>query len=201
MTQQKIINHDQTVQENWAKFKQNKDLPSDLREHLAKFTHRHTQTTISSAVSLSKHRMEPKKGGDFSEIILSYQRLKERKNQDEPSLDNTLEIAEEKPTNKQLVTLKEFQKNFPKKITTIESGSEITLTQEELTKIVQTRHKQSDNNKVGLVQKSSKDVSHLIYPGKITIPPDIYKKGCTYKLNDCYYNSDGYFLYRVPGMV
>lgn len=198
MTQQKIINHDRTVQENWAKFKQNKDLPSDLREHLAKFTHRHTQTTISSAVSLSKHRIEPKKGGDFSEIILSYQRLKEKKNQVEPSLDDTLEIAEEKP-NKQLVTLKEFQKNLPEKIT-VESGSEITLTQEELTKIVQTRHKQSDN-KVGFVQKTSKDVSHLIYPGKITIPPDIYKKGCTYKLNDCYYNSDGNFLYRVPGMV
>lgn len=198
MTQQKIINHDRTVQENWAKFKQNKDLPSDLREHLAKFTHRHTQTTISSAVSLSKHRIEPKKGGDFSEIILSYQRLKEKKNQVEPSLDDTLEIAEEKP-NKQLVTLKEFQKNLPEKIT-VEAGSEITLTQEELTKIVQTRHKQSDN-KVGFVQKTSKDVSHLIYPGKITIPPDIYKKGCTYKLNDCYYNSDGNFLYRVPGMV
>jgi len=198
MTQQKIINHDQTVQENWAKFKQNKDLPSDLREHLAKFTHRHTQTTISSAVSLSKHRIEPKKGGDFSEIILSYQRLKEKKNQVEPSLDDTVEIAEEKP-NKQLVTLKEFQKNLPENIT-VEAGSEITLTQEELTKIVQTRHKQSDN-KVGFVQKTSKDVSHLIYPGKITIPPDIYKKGCTYKLNDCYYNSDGNFLYRVPGMV
>lgn len=198
MTQQKIINHDRTVQENWAKFKQNKDLPSDLREHLAKFTHRHTQTTISSAVSLSKHRIEPKKGGDFSEIILSYQRLKEKKNQVEPSLDDTVEIAEEKP-NKQLVTLKEFQKNLPEKIM-VESGSEITLTQEELTKIVQTRHKQSDN-KVGFVQKTSKDVSHLIYPGKITIPPDIYKKGCTYKLNDCYYNSDGNFLYRVPGMV
>ncbi|KAK9884536.1 hypothetical protein WA026_007377 [Henosepilachna vigintioctopunctata] len=51
-----------------------------------------------------------------------------------------------------------------------------------------------------LDEKSKVDYAHLVYPEKITIPKSILKKGYTYKLNDCYYDSDGQFLYRVPGM-
>lgn len=35
----------------------------------------------------------------------------------------------------------------------------------------------------------------------IRIPKHVWKKGGTYKLNDCYYDDDGEFLYRVPGMT
>ena len=36
---------------------------------------------------------------------------------------------------------------------------------------------------------------------KLEIPLDIYKKGATYQLNDCFYDSNGEFLYRIPGAV
>ena len=36
---------------------------------------------------------------------------------------------------------------------------------------------------------------------KLEIPLDIYKKGGTYQLNDCFYDSNGEFLYRIPGAV
>jgi hypothetical protein len=37
-------------------------------------------------------------------------------------------------------------------------------------------------------------------PGRIQVPAEKWKKGCTFKVGDCYYDDDGTFLYRVPGM-
>ncbi|XP_035896645.1 uncharacterized protein LOC118505224 [Anopheles stephensi] len=34
----------------------------------------------------------------------------------------------------------------------------------------------------------------------IKIPKKLYKKGATYQVDDCFYDDDGEFLYRVPGM-
>lgn len=36
---------------------------------------------------------------------------------------------------------------------------------------------------------------------QVYIPRKLYKKGSTYRVEDCYYDSDGEFLYRVPGMT
>lgn len=38
------------------------------------------------------------------------------------------------------------------------------------------------------------------YPKRIFIPKNKRKYGALYKVNDCYYTSDGLFLYRVPGL-
>lgn len=38
------------------------------------------------------------------------------------------------------------------------------------------------------------------YVKKIRIPKNVYKAGMTYRINDCYYDDDGEFLYRVPGL-
>ena len=37
-------------------------------------------------------------------------------------------------------------------------------------------------------------------PEWIRIPKNIWKRGATFKIGDCYYDDDGSFLYRVPGM-
>jgi hypothetical protein len=37
-------------------------------------------------------------------------------------------------------------------------------------------------------------------PERIRVPPKKWQKGCTFKVGDCYYDDDGTFLYRVPGM-
>lgn len=36
---------------------------------------------------------------------------------------------------------------------------------------------------------------------RIHIPKRLWKRGSIYKVSDCYYDSDGEFLYRVPGMT
>ncbi|KOX72480.1 hypothetical protein WN51_01580 [Melipona quadrifasciata] len=38
------------------------------------------------------------------------------------------------------------------------------------------------------------------YTKHIKIPTNVYKKGMTYRVRDCYYDCDGGFLYRVPGL-
>lgn len=38
------------------------------------------------------------------------------------------------------------------------------------------------------------------YTKHIKIPKNVYKKGMTYRVRDCYYDCDGEFLYRVPGL-
>ena len=37
-------------------------------------------------------------------------------------------------------------------------------------------------------------------PERIRVPANKWQKGCTFKIGDCYYDDDGEFLYRVPGM-
>lgn len=38
------------------------------------------------------------------------------------------------------------------------------------------------------------------YAKPIKITKNLYKPGMTYRINDCYYDADGEFLYRVPGI-
>lgn len=38
------------------------------------------------------------------------------------------------------------------------------------------------------------------YATRIKIAKSVYKPGMTYRINDCYYDYDGEFLYRVPGV-
>ncbi|XP_043798736.1 uncharacterized protein LOC122718104 [Apis laboriosa] len=38
------------------------------------------------------------------------------------------------------------------------------------------------------------------YSKRIKIPQNVYKQGMTYRIKDCYYDDDGEFLYRIPGL-
>ncbi|CAK9815102.1 hypothetical protein ANTPLA_LOCUS8523 [Anthophora plagiata] len=42
-----------------------------------------------------------------------------------------------------------------------------------------------------------KDINYI---KRLKIPKNVYKKGMTYRVKDCYYDDDGQFLYRVPGL-
>lgn len=42
--------------------------------------------------------------------------------------------------------------------------------------------------------------TELNYAKPIKIAKHLYKLGMTYRINDCYYDDDGEFLYRVPGV-
>jgi len=51
-----------------------------------------------------------------------------------------------------------------------------------------------------------KEVSAFIdtindYPLAIRIPKRVWKEGYMYRVNDCFYDDNGDFLYRVPGLI
>lgn len=208
--------------QNWKDFKQGKlkDLPEELKEHLKKFSNRtlNFETHAKELSAKSQVRVLPAKG-EFSEIISSYQRVQESKqeNSDLNQIEDDTEVKPRKQKSK-LVTFKELQAevkahirketeatpehqllssaSFPRK----EDAETVDLVREDIAAIIQKRHETKTGKELGFVKQVSQDVSHLIYPERITIPRNIYKKGFVYKLNDCYYDSDGQFLYRVPGM-
>ncbi|CAH0553814.1 unnamed protein product [Brassicogethes aeneus] len=214
--QNKITNHDKVVQENWRLFKKGKlgELPDDLRDHLRKFTNRALNLKPFEAQQ-NKILIESQKkiGGEFSEIITSYEKLK---NKDANTNKNVLleEVESSKPKgDKQLATLHNLQKRIEGEI---EANKDVAkedlilvqgLKPKESVGIETIKLKQSDisiaQNKytsVSTVTKTVRDYSHLIYPEKIVITKELKKKNGLYKLNDCFYDEYGDFLYRVPGM-
>jgi len=48
--------------------------------------------------------------------------------------------------------------------------------------------------------RTSKIDAELEYAKPIKIAKHLHKPGMTYRINDCYYDDDGEFLYRVPGV-
>ncbi|XP_066146604.1 neugrin [Euwallacea fornicatus] len=226
--QSKILNHDKSVLQNWNNYKNGNltDLPEDLKEHLNKFSNRrltlHSNFITSPTISIG-----PKKGGEFSEIITSYQNLKHNTNdrvsienensEDRDKLHVTLNQTYKTKSRSQEITLRELEKDVAKKAKKGQASPEerLIIEQSGFNKVTQNNSqiiqlKPDEKNlvkyrgrksEVTLTEKKTRDVSHLIYVEKIKIPSDIYKKGYTYKMKDCFYDSDGLFLYRVPGMT
>lgn len=189
------------------------NLPEGLTEHLKKFTHRTTNNNlVHLPENVNKISVTVKNAcGEFSEIIKSYENLKEK------SMNNV--------TSKQKAVENFHSENKPKKETYLTSSPAEFLVKQHMTCSAAMGIKDDDNNSVSSpppqiskdnlqskgeikkydcspvqVSKPMKDYSHLIYPEKIRISSKMRKQGSLYKLNDCYYDVDGEFLYRVPGM-
>ncbi|XP_065354798.1 uncharacterized protein LOC135949227 [Calliphora vicina] len=57
------------------------------------------------------------------------------------------------------------------------------------------------SNEVVISEVDKKRYGMCATKERIHIPRKLWKKGATYRANDCYYDDDGEFLYRVPGMT
>ncbi|XP_044259266.1 required for respiratory growth protein 9, mitochondrial [Tribolium madens] len=209
-SQDKIANHDSGVRNNWKLFKDGKmgDLPEDLAQHLNKFTNRALDLNTFQLQKDNVVTFRKKIRTEFSEIITSY----EKNNHGETEEEKKLELKEKKSSGKKSknVTLEQLQMKLVKRA---ESGGEIDQDEKYIITNVKKEEKKveikqdlvdlSQNKYQTGVQhhkKEPKDLSHLNYPEFITIPKSVHKKSSIYKLNDCYYDHDGEFLYRVPGM-
>lgn len=221
-TENKIHNHDRAVQKNWNLFKKSKlDLPFELREHLKKFSERHDRS-LSSAQE-EKIANLTKTNGEFSDIIKSYYfNLKSQKQTgicDEPYKNQTTKFSEKDVcipkdsaiNNKNHLTLTAFKKNleYMKQIGKSSSIDDVVLEEcKNNSSLVDTKSDVSIVNldalnkkqKIAEVENVVPNKNHLNYPQKISIPKNKIKTGCVYRLNDCFYDTDGDFLYRVPGL-
>ncbi|KAG5895277.1 hypothetical protein JTB14_015143 [Gonioctena quinquepunctata] len=243
----KIPNHDASVQKNWESFKRGKmpDLPRNLIEHLNKFTNRALNLKPFSITTKKKEiTIRPNVPSDFSEIITSYEKLRNKSKEDSNAVETSLSKQDDFPKSiemnlrhfvephtgehqdtyltvpksqikdKRNITLTQLQTNIENRALHGKTLTEdekiifkdsqrpkepgvVSLNQEDT---VATKNKYQTSSGSALAKKTERDYSHLTYPEKITIPKKQLKQGYTYRLNDCYYDFDGEFLYRVPGM-
>lgn len=61
--------------------------------------------------------------------------------------------------------------------------------------------KKYENHEIEISKEDMKKYDVTTIKLKIHIPRKLWKKYATYKVEDCYYDDDGEFLYRVPGMT
>lgn len=207
-------NHDKSVEKNWNLFKAGKlaeVLSPELKSHLVKFSTRKRNLDYDfREYQEVVTKMEKPKFSEFSSIINSYEELK-NKTIPPKSIEHKEENINDSSTTPygiKHVTLKLLQstQNVEKK--PVEKPQVKDVSDIALKKLFH-GDKNTVKNKLNVSNSSSlvvnnkcgtKETDIMSYPEKIIIPKDKHRKGSTYKINDCYYDDDGEFLYRVPGM-
>lgn len=225
-TESKIKNHDKSVEENWNLFKAGKlHLPPHLSEHLKKFTDRklNFQSFKKPETVHSRNVLNTRNINEFSQIITSYEAIKNSKKPEEgikavenlcisSTTEQTLQVVDQKANkSRRHVTFDELKKCNESEIISQEivNDSKLQITKDDerdncFSEVIDLKETEANvvkyEKRNSGVKKLQRDYSHLQYPMRINIPKKYLKKGCTYKLNDCYYDERGVFLYRVPGM-
>ncbi|XP_072937849.1 uncharacterized protein [Epargyreus clarus] len=223
-SEQRIARHDASAMRNWKELKEGSlDIPKELREHFLKFSER----TIPplNRKSIKEDMTQEEKLGEFAKIIQRCAKKSENKsgtiNTDENEEDNDIDTKESKVKVKRdtkRVTLDQLTNKIKKRI---ECGTEVNLPDKimldtvsvmpthqseiNMTKEVELFNDNSENGKGTQLTQFKEDNNKLFaggnYPERIRIPKKAFKKGATYKVNDCFYDDDGRFLYRVIGMT
>lgn len=220
----RIAKHDESVKKSWAKFKTGElEVDPLLAQHLKRFAHRDFK-------EVSRQKVKRKLGVDipkpakteFLSIITTckkYSQNDESEKQQREMLrleqpnEDEMEFPKWRPKNPEqdsivmtskisntmaMMPLREYQKHSPE-IDLTETRRDLAQPPKpvrDLTNV--TKHKESS---VATLHINDKKVfQSLEIQEHITIPKKAWIEGKTYKVDDCFYDDDGEFLYRVPGL-
>ncbi|KAJ2949519.1 hypothetical protein O0L34_g15440 [Tuta absoluta] len=219
-TKERIERHDASAMRNWKELKEGSlGISEDLRKYFLKFSERTIPPLNQKSIKIDL--TQERKLGEFESIIRKCAAKDEQKeqNQSQETSSNETETAEtqRKSVKKDYkrVTLDELAERIQNRL---DKGKDIGMNDAIMLNTVNTR---PDNitestkvfsNEIDLVDDESKPTEIALYKEKetelqidftqrIRIPKKAYKKGATYKVNDCYYDDDGRFLYRVLGVT
>ena len=215
----RIEKHDFAVKKSWQLLKENKlpELDSQLLDHLKKFSGRKFDETQKKNLEIKPlYDFKKPSKTEFLNIITSCKHYSEP----EPNVhqiedDSQYKIPDRKPnankdsfvldsksqgTTKHM-TLKKFQQISPEMIQDSpepQEPNQIEATNDQnFNALLKAKHTTSAvtefNPERDVVFKS------LEIKENILIPKKLWKRGKTYQLDDCFYDDDGEFLYRVPG--
>lgn len=218
-TEQRITRHDASVMRNWRELKEGSlEIPAGQREHFLKFSNR----TIPP---LNKKSLIPKieftkedKLGEFAKIVQRCAANESSKNDNETNEESNMDDPGRTDRHRvrkdaKMVTLDELAQKIKKRLETGKKvdvpdkllfstlNSKAEASSENLSTEIELSDETSKKNKLVAFkddEDNGKDI--MKYPERIRIPKKAYKKDATYKVNDCYYDHDGKFLYRVLGM-
>ncbi|KAJ8714604.1 hypothetical protein PYW07_002829 [Mythimna separata] len=220
-TEQRIARHDASVMRNWKELKEGSlDIPPELRNHFLKFSNRTIPPLSQKSIKID---ITPEQDlGEFEQIVRKCAAKESTNNTENQSTKLALPSPHSsKPQDKQfkekkdpkLITLDELTsriKNRLEKGNNVDINDKIIINStqapsQSITERVQAEMElfHETHKEKGIVEYKTKteDPKEIMnYPERIRIPKKAYKKGATYKVNDCYYDHDGKFLYRVLGM-
>lgn len=214
-TKERIARHDASVMRNWRELKAGSlSISEDMRRHFLKFSERTIPPLSIKSIKVDVTQEE--KIGEFEQIVKRCAEKENMKNKEATTNQETESYGQEqtqtkKVKDKKLATLDELRDKIKNRL---DSGNDVDFNDE---LIVKTIDSNSITNSVKLNQEielndmkgneltefkeeNQNEKNIMDYPERIRIPKKLYKKGATYKVNDCYYDHDGKFLYRVLGM-
>ena len=212
----RIQQHDESVRKNWAMFKQGEiEVEPILADHLQKFAHRNFNEVAKPKMNRKLGVEIPKpQSNEFSSIITSCSKYSEENEvKDEhlqlesneyqfpdrprnPESDSVILKGKFTNTTKWM-PLSEYQKYSPD----IALHEEKNIVKPPENQVNLKNIKKIENaSLVSLSFDESKVFKSLEIQEQIKVPKNQWKKGQTYKVNDCFYDDDGEFLYRVPGL-
>lgn len=221
--EKRIVKHDEKVRLNWQSFVNGEmnDMDPRFSEHLRKFSTRNLNQKVDYG-SVMKKEMPKPKSTEFLSIITSCKKYKEEPKQipSDDSLQEKNQLTERPKKGTSQSERKDSQKLYAFKPsnsdteTAVSSNAAIVFDNpsgtgtkksiahnEESLTVNPFAISKYDNNEVQLDQQDMKQLSVASIRHHIEIPAKLFKEGATYRLDDCYYDDDGEFLYRVPGMT
>lgn len=128
---------------------------------------------------------------------------------DESVIDNAPEKHVESITNNRLAKKEVHGAQSPPPLSQIErhaavknpSGTGVVVDMSASSRFDASKHIQKYNTRTVTVAPTDPGKLKVQeYRERVYIPRKVYKRGATYKINDCFYDDDGEFLYRVPGL-
>lgn len=223
----RVRKHDDGVRRAWQTLLNGHigDMDPKLRDHLMKFSARRvlTETQQTGVVAKTSSVREKTGNNEFLNIITSCKKYSEPEAA-EQQMDAKLELPNRPPDSDSFL-LGKVNKSKPlmfKQLTGIpDNGGQRNGTESRHNPFHDPRREQAVTSAVpesGVaqtqchvqkyetteVQSTEAELKKLSMPAiqdHISIPKALYRRGATYKLRDCYYDDDGEFLYRVPGMT
>lgn len=222
-SQSRIDRHDASALRNWRELKEGTlDVTPEMKEHFLKFTKRvippRSHENVKGTLLLQE---KSKPVGEYASLL----EIETNKDADTrletvstKSTKNLLEIhndgdnisTENKSTKHSRLTLNEVRGHITEKL---EKNLEISEYDKQMLKPDDKLESLEEQSKL-LYVDSFKGVPKTLqcsddnkkenihdYTKRIRIPKKAFRKDGTYKVQDCFYDSDGKFLYRVPGLI
>lgn len=214
--EERIEKHDLSVKKSWEMLKQNKllDLNPELLEHLKKFSSRKfDETNTPNLEKKALYDFKKPTKTEFLNIITSCKNYAKPDPEIRQIEDNSLyKVPDRTPNpnkdsfvlenklqgNSKLMTFKTFQETSPEFTRTFDEPTQIEAAEDQNFNTLR-KMKNTTSEVAKFVPERDAVFKSLEIKENIVIPRKLWKKGKTYQVDDCFYDDDGEFLYRVPG--
>lgn len=210
----RIENHDKKVQRNWEALKENRipEMNEELRKHLLPFGERQVEPQPpKNAIERDLPKLPI---GEFSSIITSCRKVTAplaikashnetlENDQKTPNLNygsNTIVFDGVK--DRRPLTIELFRDASGMLQPAKDSSSDKLPAQSSSTLSTALGSRTAKVELSPVPSQFETQRKMVQFQDKITIPRKLQRRGATYKIDDSYFDDDGEFLYRVPGMT